>query len=169
MQRFFTIRGRGFKAMQQLSKKQREVQAAENLPADAESAGVAAGTWRSLKRRKSFRSSQSRSRCWSQAMMRTLMNSPPKGGGASGPLSPTRCWAIATGSSPSGCMIAPKRETLPENFAEIPLRFISAKADKSLWHVVPVDFNSDAPKPGCQWKKHSLRAMSALRTLCKPR
>ena len=60
-------------------------------------------------------------------------------------------------------------ESLPENFAAIPLRFISAEADKSLWHVVPVDFNSDAPKPGCQWKKHSLRAMSALRTLCKPR
>ena len=67
--------------MQQLSKKQREVQAAENPPADAESAGVAAGTWRSLKRRKSFRSSQSRSRCWSQAMMHILMSSPPKGGG----------------------------------------------------------------------------------------
>ena len=44
-------------------------------------------------------------------------------------------------------------ETFPENSAGIPLRFISAEADKSLWHVVPVDFNSDAPKPVCQWKK----------------
>ena len=44
-------------------------------------------------------------------------------------------------------------ESLPENFAAIPLRFISAEADKSLWHVVPIDFNSDAPNPVCQWKK----------------
>ena len=60
-------------------------------------------------------------------------------------------------------------ESLPENFAAIPLRFISAEADKSLWHVVPVDFNSDAPKPFASGRngRHSLRATSALQTLCR--
>ena len=44
-------------------------------------------------------------------------------------------------------------DRLPPNYARVPLQFISADQPKALWHLVPVNFDPQVPKPLCQWKR----------------